>query len=71
MVEYAALAHGAKQSGGKIFLTRPTSGPMRNCGASGCLQTCVGGLYGEKASYYSAVCLETGTGREQQLRDFG
>ena len=46
--------------------TRPTFVRTPNCGASGC---CVGSRpwcdssspsYGEKASYYSAVCLETG-----------
>ena len=45
---------------------RPTSGRTRNCGASWVLKgkpalvDSNSPRYGEKASYYSAVCLETG-----------
>ena len=51
---------------GSSSLTRPTSERTRSCGGSGCrrgepaLADSTSPSYGEKASYYSAVCLETG-----------
>ena len=67
---------GTRQGGlGRRYTlpTRPISGRTRNCGASGCKRESLPPFprgqalvdsssprYGEKASYYSAVCLETG-----------
>ena len=53
------------QGPGYSSLTRPTSGRTRSCGGSGCSrENLPGGVHQsqlrEKASYYSAVCLETG-----------
>ena len=67
MVEYAALAHGAKQSGGKIFFADEAhfraDAELRGkwvLRGEPALVDSNSPRYGEKASYYSAVCLETG-----------
>ena len=67
MVEYAALAHGAKQSGGKIFFADEAhfraDAELRGkwvLRGEPALVDSSSPRYGEKASYYSAVCLETG-----------
>ena len=67
MVEYVALAHGAKQSGGKIFFADEAhfraDAELRGkwvLRGEPALVDSSSPRYGEKASYYSAVCLETG-----------
>ena len=67
VVEYAALAHGAKQSGGKIFFADEAhfraDAELRGkwvLRGETALVDSSSPRYGEKASYYSAVCLETG-----------
>ena len=67
VVEYAALAHGAKQSGGKIFFADEAhfraDAELRGkwvLRGEPALVDSNSPRYGEKASYYSAVCLETG-----------
>ena len=67
MVEYAALARGAKQSGGKIFFADEAhfraDAELRGkwvLRGEPALVDSNSPRYGEKASYYSAVCLETG-----------
>ena len=67
MVEYAALADGAKRSGGKIFFADeahfPTDAELRGkwvLRGEPILVDSTSPRRGEKASYYSAVCLETG-----------
>ena len=61
VVEYAALADGVKQFGGKIFFADEAhfraDAELRGEPA---LVDSSSPRYGEKASYYSAVCLETG-----------
>ena len=66
-MEYAALAHGAKQSGGKIFFADEAhfraDAELRGkwvLRGEPALVDSNSPRYGEKASYYSAVCLETG-----------
>ena len=67
VVEYVALAHGAKQSGGKIFFADEAhfraDAELRGkwvLRGEPALVDSSSPRYGEKASYYSAVCLETG-----------
>ena len=67
VVEYAALARGAKQSGGKIFFADEAhfqaDAELRGkwvLRGEPALVDSTSPRYGEKASYYSAVCLETG-----------
>ena len=64
MVEYAALAHGAKQSGGKADEAHfRADAELRGkwvLRGEPALVDSNSPRYGEKASYYSAVCLETG-----------
>ena len=67
MVEYATLAHGAKQSGGKIFFADEAhfraDAELRGkwvLRGEPALVDSSSPRRGEKASYYSAVCLETG-----------
>ena len=66
-MEYAALARGAKQSGGKIFFADEAhfqaDAELRGkwvLRGEPALVDSTSPRYGEKASYYSAVCLETG-----------
>ena len=67
MVEYATLAQGAKQSGGKIFFADEAhfraDAELRGkwvLRGEPALVDSSSPRRGEKASYYSAVCLETG-----------
>ena len=82
--EYAALAFQSQESGEKIFFADEAhfraDAELRGkwvLRGEPVLVDSTSPRYGEKASYYSAVCLETGqvevdgTGGEQQLRNVG
>ena len=84
MEEYAALAFQSQESGEKIFFADEAhfraDAELRGkwvLRGEPALVDSTSPRYGEKASYYSAVCLETGqggvdgTGGEQQLRNVG
>ena len=67
MAEYAALADGARRSGAKIFFADEAhfraDAELRSkwvLKGEPALVDSNSPRYGEKASYYSAVCLETG-----------
>ena len=84
VAEYAALREEAQQTRARIFFADeahfradPKLRGKRVLKSKPALVDTTNPRYGEKASYYSAVCLETwrggtyGTGGEQQLRDLG
>ena len=84
VAEYAALRGQARRSGARIFFAdeahfRADAELRVKWVLKGepALVDSSSPRYGEKASYYSAVCLETGevevdgTGREQQRRNIG
>ena len=84
VVEYAALTASARRSGAKIFFADEAhfraDGDLRGKWVSKgepALVDSTSPRRGEKVSYYSAVCLETGevevmgTGGQQQLRHLG
>ena len=83
VAEYAALWEEAHRSGARVFFADEAhfraDAELRGkwvLKGEPALMDSSSPRYGEKASYYSAVCLETGevvdgAGREQQLRDIG
>ena len=84
VAEYAALMEEARRSGAKIFFADEAhfraDAELRGkwvLKGKPALVDSTSPRYGEKASYYSAVCLETGrggmdgTGWQQQLRHLG
>ena len=67
VAEFTALPEETRRTGAKAFFAdEATSGLTRNCGPKGVLKgepalvDSTSPRCGEKASYYSAVCLETG-----------
>ena len=84
VAEYAALREEAQQTGAKVFFADEAhfraDAELRGkwvLKGEPALVDSTSPRYGEKASYYSAVCLETGevewmeTGGQQQLRNIG
>ena len=76
MAEYAALASQAQESGEKVFFADEThfraDAELRGKGVlrgEPALVDSTSPRYGEKASYYSAVCLETGEVEWMELED--
>ena len=66
VLQYSQIREEAQESGAKIFSwMKPTFGPMPTCEANGtqgeaALVDSTSPRWGEKACYYSGVCLETG-----------
>ena len=79
VAEYAAFWDESRRTGGKVFFVDEAhfraDAKLRGKWAlrgEPALVDSSSPKYGEKASYYSAVCLETGeSGGQQQLRDLG